>query len=86
MSVSEWRLFHSLTLAATTELKRVEGNWHEVVRLNAPGIASGMFTRSFGGNFYIGASSCPAKAVAKADARYALEEIATNISADPFDP
>jgi hypothetical protein len=50
-----------------------------------------MFTRSFGGNFYIGASSCPVKAVAKADARYALEEIAceqapTNIRADPFDP
>jgi hypothetical protein len=25
--MGEWMLFHSLTLAATAEMKRVEGNW-----------------------------------------------------------
>jgi len=45
-SVSEWKSIHSLTLAATAELKRVEGNWHEVVRSNAPELAPGSYDRS----------------------------------------
>jgi hypothetical protein len=30
-SVSEWMLFHALMLAATAEMKKVDGQWHRSV-------------------------------------------------------
>jgi len=40
-SVSEWRLIHSLTLAATSEMKNVEGIWHRSGLIKCPGACSG---------------------------------------------
>ena len=40
-SVSEWKSIHSLTLAATAEMKRVEGNWHQGGSIKCPGACSG---------------------------------------------
>jgi len=42
--VSEWMLFHSLTLAATAEMKRVEGNWSRGGSIKGPG---DLYSRSF---------------------------------------
>ena len=44
-SVSEWKHFHSLTLVATSEMKRTWGEiGTDVFWLNAPELAPGMFT------------------------------------------
>ena len=40
-SVSEWKSIHSLTLAATAEMKRVEGNWHRGGSIKCPGACPG---------------------------------------------
>jgi hypothetical protein len=39
-SVSEWMLFHSLTLAATAEIKGTGGDWHRCDLVKCPGVCS----------------------------------------------
>jgi hypothetical protein len=41
VSVSEWVSCHSLTLAATPEMKKVRENWHRDGLLKCPGACSG---------------------------------------------
>jgi len=36
-SVSEWKRIHSLTLAATSEMKQVEANWYQSGSTKCPG-------------------------------------------------
>ena len=40
-SVSEWMNLHSLTLAATSEMKKAEGIWHQCGLIKCPGACSG---------------------------------------------
>ena len=40
-SVSEWRSCHSLTLAATPEMKKMRDNWHRNGLIKCPGACSG---------------------------------------------
>jgi hypothetical protein len=42
-SVSEWRRIHSLTLAATGKMKKMEENWHRRGLIKYPGFIPGMF-------------------------------------------
>jgi hypothetical protein len=40
-SVSEWKRFHSLTLVATSEMKRTGGDWHRCGLVKCPGACPG---------------------------------------------
>jgi len=85
-SVSEGMRFHSLTLAATSEMKKMEGNWHRSGLVKCPGAFSADVCASDVGDLDDRTGRAPRLAIEKTSGQANMAIIGTLDRVSTMDP